>query len=654
MVPTLLICAGLLAAGPPDAPSDLASYQMAKAHAGHNPRAQVRLALWCKAHGMEAERLEHLARAVLADPQNATARGLLGLVAYGGQWLSPESVSERLKSDEALTAKLAEYDAKRHQTPDTADGHWELALWCENKGLKAEAMAHLIAVTQFDPKRDEAWERLGCRLYQGRWLNSEQIAAEEAEAAVQEEADARWEPYLAKWWGEWNCGDSRREAADRALAGMIDPRAVHAIRHVLCTDKPVDQEMAVQLLGQIDSPLSSQTLVDLVLDRRSASVVDAAVLRLKGRNRRDFMDGLIGSLQPLIPYRVEPGAQYGQLGRLVMEGGGIRRTLTYQGPPASLFPGRRVGSIGYDGFGRPLLQAIPQRVSPFQRAAQTARLNAELALDRDVRQLQVINREVSLLNEPITEALGQITEQPIGNDPEGWRAWWFDQVGYQYAPPTTSEYLSRKYARRLPIVTIHHGKSCFAAGTPVETWSGLRAIESLQVGDMVLSQDEATGALDYEPIVAVHANPPAITLRIGLRGETVDATIYHRFWRPGKGWAMARDLKVGDRVGTPGGELTVSAIEKGEVQRVFNLDVMKMHSFFVGRSYVLVHDNTLPPPRFTPFDAEPLLTSINGGDPVSENEKPDVRDAKKAAELPAAEGSETRTGPVRHSILGPR
>ncbi len=73
MIPTLLICAGLLVADAPNPPSNVGSYQAAKAHAGHDPRAQIKLALWCRAHGMEAERIEHLAMAVLADPQNATA-----------------------------------------------------------------------------------------------------------------------------------------------------------------------------------------------------------------------------------------------------------------------------------------------------------------------------------------------------------------------------------------------------------------------------------------------------------------------------------------------------------------------------------------------------------------------------------------------------
>src|SRR5439155_11458604 len=121
--------------------------------AGRDADAHVKLALWCETHGLEAERLEHLALAVLADPSHATARGLLGLVADGGKWRRPEQVADRLKADPSLTARLAEYNARRARLADTADAHWKLALWCEARGLADEARAHLTTVTRLDPSR---------------------------------------------------------------------------------------------------------------------------------------------------------------------------------------------------------------------------------------------------------------------------------------------------------------------------------------------------------------------------------------------------------------------------------------------------------------------------------------------------------------------
>jgi Pretoxin HINT domain len=152
--------------------------------------------------------------------------------------------------------------------------------------------------------------------------------------------------------------------------------------------------------------------------------------------------------------------------------------------------------------------------------------------------------------------------------------------------------------------------SCFAAGTAVATLTGPRPIESLQVGDLVLSQDTATGALSFEPIVDIHHNPPDRTLQIRLKEETIVSTTYHRFWRPGLGWAMARELKAGDVIRTLEGRTEVLAVEQGPEQPVFNLDVARNFTFFVGAHKELVHDNSLPPPVLTPFDAEPSLASM--------------------------------------------
>src|ERR1700716_3904223 len=99
MVNALIVGCGLLLAAPsePSSPSsaDLQAYQAAKAEAKRDPNAHIRLALWCESHGMGTERLKHLAIAVLADPKNATARGLMGLVAYKGQWRRPEAVADK-------------------------------------------------------------------------------------------------------------------------------------------------------------------------------------------------------------------------------------------------------------------------------------------------------------------------------------------------------------------------------------------------------------------------------------------------------------------------------------------------------------------------------------------------------------------------------
>ena len=99
-------------------PSDLAAYKSAAAGAGHDPSAHVRLALWCEEHGLTAERLKHLSLAVLYDPTNTLARGLLGLVAYRGKWTPPDQVTQAVQSDVQRKPRIREYLERRAKAPD--------------------------------------------------------------------------------------------------------------------------------------------------------------------------------------------------------------------------------------------------------------------------------------------------------------------------------------------------------------------------------------------------------------------------------------------------------------------------------------------------------------------------------------------------------
>ncbi len=107
----------------------------------------------------------------------------------------------------------------------------------------------------------------------------------------------------------------------------------------------------------------------------------------------------------------------------------------------------------------------------------------------------------------------------------------------------------------------------------IRTLTGDRPIEALKVGDQVLAQDTSVGALRYRSVTGVHHNPPAQTLRVKLKDEVILATGFHRFWKAGRGWIMARELKPGDMIRTLEGLIQVASIEPDRVQPVYNLDV---------------------------------------------------------------------------------
>jgi hypothetical protein len=111
MTGPLLIVMAILAADPggQDPAPDRSAYEAARKEAGSDANAQIRLALWCEQHGMTAERMKHLAAAVLSDPSNALARGLMGLVAHDGRWEQPDDVTREAKEDPRHKVLMQEY-----------------------------------------------------------------------------------------------------------------------------------------------------------------------------------------------------------------------------------------------------------------------------------------------------------------------------------------------------------------------------------------------------------------------------------------------------------------------------------------------------------------------------------------------------------------
>ena len=238
-----------------------------------------------------------------------------------------------------------------------------------------------------------------------------------------------------------------------------------------------------------------------------------------------------------------------------------------------------------------------------------ANLDLQQRLASDVQALELTNAGINLLNDRTLPVLTATTGQDLGVAPEKWNTWWTDQLGYAYqsdvpeSKPTYTDFVN----------VWHNGprvhSSCFAAGTVVQTIDGPRAIESIQVGDRVLSQNTSTGLLAFQPILAVYHNKPSPTMRIAIDGETIVATGIHRFWKAGHGWTMARELKSGDRLRMVDGVGDVRRAEADQTQPVFNIEVAENCNFFVGTRGVLVHDNSFVSPVLEPFDRQPELGS---------------------------------------------
>ena len=751
---------------------DRTAYKDATARVGRTADSHVRLALWCEAHGMTAERVKHLSLAVLYDPSNALARGLMGLVAYHGKWNRPDAVGHQIQNDPAHQAIIREYLDRRARTPDTAEAQTKLAAWCDEKGLKEQAVAHYSAVTRISPSHDSAWKHLGYKKQGGRWVKPEEVTAAKQEAARQKQADKLWKPRLEKLRDGLESKDaSRRTKAEQGLTEVTDARAVPMIWAIFASGGQRVQIAAVQLLGQIDAPSASSGLAALAVFSPGADVRGRATETLKRRDPRDVVGRLIALLHKPYKYQVRKINGPGSPGELFVEGERFNIQRFYQSrstgfwltmgriftpdipfdpfsvrnlilatvpsfttnPGAGLSPTHLISTYPlpispqsaalagqaiaanprnaaailshlindpanryapqgywfyppnqYDGASpvHPVMlptgngsptpgnpDPLAPHFVPFNTSAlrqfkvtqqdinndmhqaaivkhlesnpanqqsgvalammdnvaiQAAQRDIQIAQDleairqskqyveqvlaMDVQYVEATNASINLVDDRTLPVLKAITGLDFGVEPEKWKSWWTDQLGYTYqsnlpeTKPTYTDFVIE------PALLAH--SSCFAVGTVVQTIDGPQPIESIRVGDRVLSQGTSTGQLAFQPVVATHLNTPAPTLRISVGGEVIVATGIHRFWKAGKGWTMARELKPGDRLRMVGGTVHIESIETDKLQPVYNLDVADNRDFFVGANGLLVHDFSFVQPVLEPFDQEPELGSV--------------------------------------------
>ena len=753
---------------------DLAAYRQATSKVDKTADAHVRLALWCEAHGLTSERLKHLSLAVLYDPSNALARGLMGLVAFHGKWDRPDVIGRQIQNDPAHQAIIREYLDRRARTPDTADAQMKLAAWCDEKGLKEQALAHYNAVTRISPSRDSAWKHLGYKKQGSRWVKPEEAASAKQEATRQKQADKQWKAKLERLRAGLESKDaSRRAKAEQGLTEVTDPRAVPMIWAIFVPGGQRVQIAAVQMLGQIDGPAASNGLAALAVFNPNAEVRRRAIETLTRRDPRDVVGRLIGLIHKPYKYQVRHVNGPGSPGELFVEGERFNIQRFYQNlntstwlmmgriftpdvpfdpfsvrnlilatvpsfttnPTAWMNPGHLTSSYPfpvspqsaalagqaiaanprnaqailsqlinnpanryapqgywfypanqYNGVNpqHPVMLPSPSQGGPastgavnpllphtvpfnttalsqfkvtqqdintaLHQAATVNRLennpanrqdgivlgmmdnvaiqaaqrdiqigqelerirqsnqNLEQMLAMDVQFVESTNAGINLVDDRCLPVLKSITGLDLGVEPEKWKNWWSDQLGYSYQsslPETKPTYTD--------IVIMNDrgfSSSCFAAGTLVQTIDGPQPIELIRVGDRVLSQGSSTGKLAFQPVIATHLNRPAPTLRIAAGGESIVATGIHRFWKAGKGWVMARELKAGDRLRMVGGIVVIESIDADKTQPVYNLDVAENRNFFVGPRGLLVHDFSFVQPVLEPFDQEPVLGSL--------------------------------------------
>lgn len=147
------------------------------------------------------------------------------------------------------------------------------------------------------------------------------------------------------------------------------------------------------------------------------------------------------------------------------------------------------------------------------------------------------------------------------------------------------------------------GACCFTAGTLIATPTGLKPIETLREGDLVISRSDQTGETGGKPIVGI---TPAHERHIWTvtvaykdqegrwKDERYETTEDHP-WRSSDGrWVTSEHLTEGQEVLLQDGVGVVSSSRAaGYVKNTYNLEISEFHTYFVGHAGAWVHNECL-------------------------------------------------------------
>jgi hypothetical protein len=577
-----------------------AAYEARRALAGESAEDQVKLADWCQTHGLTHESHAHLFAAILRDPSRPEPAKKLGLRSVDGHWVVPSQ----------------EAQAKReHAEAETAHHKWVTAL---SKLARSYASPHHQA---------EALHELG------------KVHDPLAAAAV-------WAVFAA---GEGGKNDltvkllSQIEgigASSRlALLALFDNDPQVRAQAIGALGARDPREYISPVIGYLRKPFNIETWPVGDPEIPGKLIVDGFEVRTYPVPTRDqFREGVYGmpgppidpvifalyphwSFGPGYSYKVayqqpdpavtqafqEAAANPGDVSQIVRGLSGSHHSAP---PPAIVNVNVRSGyHITYRAvpLNRPTATQVRQAQKEFEAAYSAFVKTIQDQLKADTVVLEEYNRRLREIDDQAAKILETRTGQLLGTEQEPWAQWWSAWTSHEGTGPVVAGGpapggLAQVLVEPLP-------RSRIASGTPVWTYRGLKPVESLKIGDRVLSQDTRTGALTFDAVVGVAAQLRSKSFRVGLEGgETLKLTTLERVWVAARGWVAARDLKPGDELRGINGRVRILTVEPGEEVDAANVILAEHSNLFTGNRAILAHDNSLVHPSTKPFDApsEPL------------------------------------------------
>jgi hypothetical protein len=549
----------------------------------------VRLADEAELRGDNAAREQLIQRAIKQGRGHSAARWHAGHVRDGNRWKTLEDYAADT-NESIVLRRYRENRAVCFQQMPLEQAHIVMARWCRQKNLAQRERFHWLMVLERTPDQPEALAALKLTWADGRlWTPDELRQSRETQRASQQ-----WSKRIAKLVEriERDPNSPQAHAALEQLRAIDDPAAIEGLLTEAATRSERLRLEVVAVLGRMNHHEAAGGLVSLSLGRNPfPAAYDEARAQLRRRPLAQTAPFLLACLHWPVELEQEFLASPSTLEyntRIITEGPNARyiressRTMNYH-----------PNTLRSDTFRRRYLRYLqlrPSVAARYQRRAEWDRMRTELA-----------NQSSEAVNRIVTELLSELSGEEVPTDPQACVEWWCDynEVSRNGEKPvlrgerSVNRFVAGGQAYEIPFILSY---SCFPRGTPVWTEIGLRPIEQLQPGDLVLSQDLDSGELTFKSVLQTTEREPAPVVRIRANDEDLTTTRGHPFWQTGRGWRMAKFLSAGDSLHGLHGSWPVQNVKELAPQPAFNLIVDRFHTYFVGRNAFLVHDNTFRRP----------------------------------------------------------
>ncbi|MFN6305237.1 MAG: polymorphic toxin-type HINT domain-containing protein [Planctomycetota bacterium] len=583
--------------------------------------------LQAESEGNSIDRSNELSKWLLLDEKVAQKEGLSSPVAllrwHTGQmkmdnaWVSVKDLAPQ-KQD----AKLLNYEKERSDSFLDIETHRKMARWCQQHGLDLQSRAHWFGVLDQNPRDEESQRSLGYIYRQNRWLSPEEVALVDQKSKADYESIKRWVPKIRDWVIAIEGQDSKKRLkAIQQIKELDDPKIVPSIALAIGSVSPDTASHLLKVVEKFQTAEACFLLVNIAIADPTSELGTAAIEGLSKYPYGFFVPDLLDMMS----------SEYQSSHQYYPNGNGVMKLQVVQmremrknydidhfqrrfaGPNHNLVTNNRLTEKVINASRNPLQIRTLGLVENELANAIASNESRRVAQDSEAS-MERTNREIRDWQARLATVLRSVTKKQFSDEPKPWWEWW-DQyeelyvagekyMDYSYYEDTSVAYLESRVAysvrdRVSDYPLLRNVISCLVAGTPIQTQSGLRSVESIRVGDLVVAQNIQSGEIQLRPVLRTTVRPPAKTYNIALvNGEKIQATLGHRWWVIGQGWVKTKDLKEGMSMRTDSGYATIESLKDADAAVTYNLLVDQDHTYFVGQSRVLSFDASEAIPTF--------------------------------------------------------